>query len=55
VTLVFSKRPTFVAATTFGSYTGDECCAGYPAISDWAFQVPTPTQDGGTGNDGAAL
>jgi len=54
-TLTFSKRPAFVAETTFGDYIDAECCAGFPATSTSFFWVPTPNQDGGTGSDGDTL
>jgi hypothetical protein len=53
-TLTFSKRPAFVAETTFGDYVDDDCCAGFPATSKASFFVPTPNQDAGTGSDGDA-
>jgi hypothetical protein len=47
-TLTFSKRPAFVAETTFGDYIDDECCAGFPATSTASFFVPALNQDAGT-------
>jgi hypothetical protein len=54
VTIIFSDRPAYVVHTEFGPPIKQGCCKGYSIVGDSVFEIPSSSDAGVGGVDGAS-